>query len=84
MAYTVILKRSAETELDRLPAQLHERISQKLLRLEDTPRPQGVQKLQGQDRYRIRIGEYRVLYVIDDRAKTVEIVAIGHRRDVYR
>jgi mRNA interferase RelE/StbE len=84
MAYTVILKRSAERELDRLPAQTHERISSKLLELEDNPRPHGVQKLHGQDRYRIRIGDYRVLYVIDDRAQTVEIVAAGHRREVYR
>ncbi|MGA2137339.1 MAG: type II toxin-antitoxin system RelE/ParE family toxin [Verrucomicrobiia bacterium] len=84
MAYTVILKRSAERELDRLPAQLHDRITRKLLELEDDPRPHGVQKLHGQDRYRIRIGDYRVLYIIDDRAQTVEIVAVGHRRDVYR
>ena len=84
MSYTVILKRSAERELDRLPAQTHERIASKLLELEDNPRPHGVQKLHGQDRYRIRIGDYRVLYVIDDRAHTVEIVAVGHRREIYR
>lgn len=84
MAYTVILKRSAEKELDRLPAQVHGRITRKLLELEDNPRPRGVQKLQGQDRHRIRIGDYRVLYIIDDRAQTVEIVAVGHRREVYR
>ena len=66
------------------PAQLHDRISRKLLELEDNPRPHGIQKLHGQDRYRIRIGDYRVLYIIDDRAQTVEIVAVGHRRDVYR
>jgi mRNA interferase RelE/StbE len=84
MAYTVILKRSAERELAGLPAQLHERITRKLLELEDNPRPHGVQKLHGQDRYRLRIGDYRVLCIIDDRTQTVEIVAVGHRRDVYR
>lgn len=84
MAYRVILKRSAEKELDRLPAQLHDRITHKLLDLEDNPRPHGVQKLHGQDCYRIRIGDYRVLYMIDDRAQLVEIVAVGHRREVYR
>ena len=84
MAYTVILKRSAERELDRLPAQLHGRITRKLLELEDDPRPHGVQKLQGLESYRIRIGDYRVLYLIDDPTKTVEIIAIGHRREVYR
>ncbi len=84
MAYVVILKRPAERELDRLPAQVRQRITQKLLELEDNPRPHGVQKLHGQDRYRVRVGDYRVLYLIDDRTKTVEVVAVGHRRDVYR
>lgn len=82
--YTVILKRSAEKELDRLPAKLHERVTAKLLELERHPRPRGVQKLHGQDCYRIRIGDYRVLYLIDDRSATVEIIAVGNRREVYR
>ena len=82
--YSVIVKRSAEKELDRLPNQIHERITRKLLTLEENPRSPGVQKLHGEDRYRIRIGDFRVLYVINDDARTVEIVAVGHRRDVYR
>lgn len=80
MAYTVILKRSAEKELDRLPVQLQNRITTKLLELESNPRPPVIQKLHGQESYRIRIGDYRVLYVIDDRVQTLEIAAIGHRR----
>src|SRR5881397_1344975 len=52
MAHTVILKRSAEKELDRLPVELHERITRKLLELENNPRPHGVQKLHGENRYR--------------------------------
>ena len=84
MAYTVTLTRSAEKELDRLPAQLHTRLTRKLLALEANPRPTGVQKLHGEDRYRIRIGDYRVLYLIDDDSKTVAIIAVGHRREVYR
>ena len=84
MAYAVILKRSAEKELALLPEVLHRRIATKLLQLENNPRPPGVQKLHGHDGYRIRIGDYRVLYLIDDQAKTVEITAIGHRREVYR
>ena len=58
MAYVVILKRPAEKELDYLPAQAHRRITQKLLELETNPRPHGVQKLHGQDQYRIRVGDY--------------------------
>ena len=84
MAYTVILKRSAEKELARLPETLHHRIAAKLLELENNPRPLGVQKLHGHDGYRIRVGDYRVLYLIDDQIKTIQITAIGHRREVYR
>jgi len=84
MAYAVILRRAAEKELNRLPEKIHQRIARKLLELENGPRPHGVQKLQGHDGYRIRAGDYRVLYLIDDEAKTVEVLAVGHRREVYR
>ena len=84
MAYTVILKRSAEKELVRLPEALHRRIVTKQLELENNPRPPGVQKLHGHDSHRIRIGDYRVLYLIDDSSATVQVTAIGHRREVYR
>jgi mRNA interferase RelE/StbE len=84
MAYAVILRRAAEKELNRLPEKIHQRITRKLLELENNPRPHGAQKLQGHDGYRTRIGDYRVLYLIDDEAKTVEILAVGHRREVYR
>ena len=84
MAYTVILKRSAEKELARLTETLHHRIATQLLELENNPRPPGVQKLHGHDGHRIRIGDYRVLYLIDDQTETVQVSAIGHRREVYR
>ena len=84
MAYAVILRRAAEKELSRLPEKIHQRIAHKLLELENGPRPHGAQKLQGHEGYRIRIGDYRVLYLIDDKAKTVEVLAVGHRREVYR
>jgi len=84
MAYTVILKRTAEKELARLPATLHRRIVAKLLELENDPRPPGVQKLHGHDGHRIRIGDYRVLYLIEDPRETIQVTAIGHRREVYR
>jgi mRNA interferase RelE/StbE len=84
MAYAVILRRSAEKELDRLTTKLRQRIASKLLELENNPRPHGVQKLQGHDGYRIRVGDYRVLYLIDDKEETIEVLAVGHRREVYR
>jgi mRNA interferase RelE/StbE len=84
MAYTVRLKPRAERDLDRLPTPLARRIWEKLLGLEEEPRPLGSSKLEGSDGYRIRVGDHRVVYLIDDRARTVEIVRIAHRREVYR
>lgn len=84
MPYTVELKRSAEKELERLPETMHDRIVENLLALEQDPRPRGVKKLKDQDTYRMRVGDYRVIYLIDDPAKRIDVVAIGHRREVYR
>ncbi len=84
MTYHVLMKRSAEKELAALPAQTKERIDQRLLKLESDPRPRGVKKLQGQESYRLRVGDYRVLYTVDDQARQVMVYAVGHRRDVYR
>lgn len=84
MAYQIIVKHSAEKELDALSASVCERIVGHLLALEDNPRPAGIKKLQGEDGFRLRVGDYRVLYTIDDRIKQVTIFAVGHRREVYR
>jgi len=84
MTYTVRLKPRAERELDRLPTPLARRIWERLLRLEEEPRPPGSLKLEGSDGYRIRAGDHRIAYLIDDRARTIEIVRIAHRREVYR
>ena len=84
MPYHVLVKRSAEKELDALSTSLRERIARRLLTLEENPRPQGVTKLQGQESYRLRTGDYRVLYTIDDRTRQVTVYAVGHRREVYR
>lgn len=84
MAYQVILKRSAEKELDALQANLRDRIVKRLLALEENPRPSGIKRLQGEESYRLRVGDYRVLYAVDDKGKKVFILAIGHRREVYR
>ena len=84
MAYQLLIKRSAEKELDTLPKQMRVRITNKLLALEEDPRPAGIRKLRGENAYRIRIGDYRVLYTIDDDQEIVTIYAIGYRREVYR
>jgi mRNA interferase RelE/StbE len=84
MAYTVRLKPRAERDLDRLPLDVARRIWRRLLALEDEPRPLGASKLEGSDAYRIRIGDYRVVYLISDSDRLVEIVRVAHRREVYR
>lgn len=82
--YAVRLKPSAEKEMDRLPGQVFERVVAAILALEESPRPSGCKKLRGLDEYRIRVGAYRILYTIDDRVRLVEIISVGHRREVYR
>ena len=85
MPYAVRLKPRAERDLDRLPIQVARRIWQRLLDLEANPRPHGCMKLTGEeDAYRIRIGDYRVVYLIDDQGQIAEIVRVAHRREVYR
>jgi len=84
MPYRIFIKRSAEKELDRLPASIRERIVGRVVNLEDHPRPPGSKKLQGEESYRLRIGNYRVLYTIDNEQHLITIYAVGHRREVYR
>ncbi len=84
MSYQVHILRSAEKELDRLPATVHARLSKRTLSLEENPRPRGVKKLSVREEYRLRVGDYRILYVIDHENHTVTIVTVGHRREVYR
>jgi len=76
-SYELLIKRSAAKELEV-------RIAAKIQHLSTEPRPVGAEKLSGEEKYRIRQGDYRVLYEIDDQAKTVTVVRIGHRGDVYR
>ncbi len=84
MSYTINIKRSAEKELNALPPRVYNRVAARLLALEDNPRPAGIKKLQGEESYRLRIGDYRILFMIDDHQQHITIYAIGHRREVYR
>jgi len=83
-SYKVLVKRSAAKELEGLPPKVRRLVAAKVSGLAVTPRPQGVEKLSGQEKYRIRQGDYRVLCSLDDTAETVTVVKIAHRRDVYR
>lgn len=82
--YKINIKRSAEKELESLPDKIHDKVVSRLLLLKNNPRPQGVKKLRGESGYRIRVGDYRVLYDIDDENNVLEIYSIAHRREVYR
>ena len=84
MHYQLLLKRSAEKELAALPTEIRKRIVERLLALEEIPRPPGIKKLQGEDAYRLHVGDYRVLYTIVDPEQTIMVFAVDHRRDIYR
>lgn len=82
--YQVALARSAEKELLALDAPLVRRIYAKIEALASSPRPHGCKKLEGGGGWRIRVGEYRVIYTIDDAKRVVDVSAVRHRRDAYR
>ena len=81
--YTVLILPSAQKQLNKLPNAIATRIEDKTLELEQDPRPPGCKKLKGRDAYRIRIGDYRVIYEINDGRLIVTVITIGHRREVY-
>jgi mRNA interferase RelE/StbE len=83
-SYSPFLKRSAAKDLEVVAAKDRRRIVDRIQALATEPRPPGVEKLSGAEKYRVRQGDYRILYTIDDGAKTVVVVKIGHRRDAYR
>ena len=83
-SYSVLVKRSATKELADLPLRDRQRVVARIEGLALDPRPSGCEKLSGEEKYRIRQGDLRILYEIDDRKTIVMIVKLGHRRDVYR
>ena len=84
-SYRLRVKKSAIKDLEAIPTRAdRRRIVKRIESLADNPRPKGVQKLSGKDRYRIRQGRYRILYSIRDRELIVYIVRVGDRKSVYR
>jgi mRNA interferase RelE/StbE len=85
-SYSVFIKTSAAKELEAVePRAVRARVVSRIQGLAQTPRPRGSQKLAGEaERHRIRQGAYRIVYSVDDERRTVEVVKIGHRREVYR
>ena len=84
MNWRIDISRDARKELAVLPQQVQVRVSKAILALENNPFPHGAKKLKNRDGWRIRIGDYRVLYLVDGKARNVVIGNIGHRREIYR
>ena len=83
MTYRVIILPAARRQIERLPGEIRTRVSAHISLLEVDPRPPGYKKLKGIDGYRIRVGDYRIIYTIDDEIVTITIIRVGHRREVY-
>jgi mRNA interferase RelE/StbE len=85
MTYEIIITKFIQKQLDNLPNNIQERVYDKISQLAEEPRPDGVVKLKGYDnQYRIRIGDYRLVYEIQDEQLIVLLVQCKHRRDVYK
>ena len=81
--YSIEIKRSAVKEISKLPVNVLKRIIAKIEALSEDPRPPGCQKLSGDEKYRIRAGNYRILYMIEEGRLVVFVVRVRHRKDVY-
>lgn len=84
MSYELLILPRAQKELSGLPSSTCGKVVAAIRKLGDAPRPRGSRKLTGRDGWRIRAGDYRIVYEIDDGSHLVTVLHIGHRRDVYR
>ena len=81
--YQVVLTRTAQRQLDKLTDFIADPLLEAIQNLAQNPRPPGCKKLKGRSAYRIRKGDYRIIYELYDDVLVVEIIAVGHRREVY-
>ncbi|MFW9261714.1 type II toxin-antitoxin system RelE family toxin [Nostoc sp. CALU 546] len=85
MSYEVKFSRGAKKQFRKLPIDVQQRIQTKINDLAIEPRPNGVKKLQGDDNsYRVRVGDYRVVYEVDDDVLIVTVIKVGHRSGIYK
>jgi mRNA interferase RelE/StbE len=83
--YRLLIKPSAVKEIEAIPLKRDRgRVVERIKRLAEDPRPLGSEKISGQDKYRVRQGRYRILYAVEAQELLVQIVKVGHRKDVYR
>lgn len=81
--YTIVIDRYAQKQLEKIPPPHFNRIVKAISQLADNPRPSGYKKLTARTGYRIRIGDYRVIYLIQDDILTILVIDIGHRQSIY-
>ncbi len=84
MKYRLDITAAARQRIKRFDSAIQDRVLAAIRELAETPRPSGCKKLRGRPGFRIRVGDYRVIYDIHDRIVTVEIIEVGHRKDIYR
>ncbi len=82
--YKILIKKSAAAEIAKIPRKDLEKIVRRVQDLGQFPRPVGCQKLSGKDKYRLRQGDFRIVYSVDDSLRIVEVYKIGNRREIYR
>jgi mRNA interferase RelE/StbE len=81
----LLIKPSAVKDIEAIPLKRdRQRVVERISKLAEDPRPSGSEKISGQDKYRVRQGRYRILYAIADQDLIVQVVKVGHRKDVYR
>ena len=81
--YKVLIEKNAQRQLEKIPEPDYTRVKEAILDLANNPRPHGCKKLKGREGYRIRQGNYRIIYEIYDNVLTVLVLAAGHRKDIY-
>ena len=84
LAYEVLLSKTARKQLIALPVFIHNKIIEDISSLAAAPRPTGCKKLKGyKNSYRIRVGDYRIIYEVEDKILRILVIAVGHRKDIY-
>lgn len=83
MAYSLNFSKRAAKDLEKINEPFYSNIKSSIIDLTINPRPNGCKKLKGRDGYRIRVGDYRIIYNIFDNVLIVDVIAIGHRREIY-
>lgn len=83
MPYQIQIRKTAQKQLDKLPDNISDTLLDAIETLAENPRPKGCKKLKGRSGFRIRKGHYRIIYDIYDNVLIIDIIAVGHRRDIY-